>query len=274
SGGLLSVVEIVQHVSAIYIGLHHFRVSLHGTGEVVGGLLQQPVLLVHIAIQQRNVGFLRQDRFILGGEAQQFVITAKVVQVIAEIDGRIAVFGEQLDHLASDCSRLLVFAGEGEIAFAFAHHPGLVIHGAGCTRQPFARKVQLMPLDSVVCAPCDGEGHFGRQLVSALVTDFGGLMLALRYVHVSQREVRLVFVGIKFGHLFKVLLGLCIVLIVACEIAKRHQCKLVVGLKREHLFESLLGFLVLVCPPENGRIAEQNVGIVRRERNRFLIVGF
>src|SRR6185437_1629853 len=101
SGGLLSVVEIVQHVSAIYIGLHHFRVSLHGTGEVVGGLLQQPVLLVHIAIQQRNVGFLRQDRFILGGEAQQFVITAKVVQVIAEIDGRIAVFGEQLDHLAS-----------------------------------------------------------------------------------------------------------------------------------------------------------------------------
>ncbi len=49
------ILQIVEHVTTIYVTLHHLRIARHGFGVVLHRLLKKLVLLVHVAGEQRKI---------------------------------------------------------------------------------------------------------------------------------------------------------------------------------------------------------------------------
>ena len=58
---LTRLVKVVQHVTAIHIGCDHFGVACKRLGKVLPRLLAESLVLVNVALKQRNIRLLREN---------------------------------------------------------------------------------------------------------------------------------------------------------------------------------------------------------------------
>ena len=166
--------KIVQHVSAIDVGRDHFRIALDRLGEVLDGEFRLPVVLVHVAGEERNVGLLGEDIHVLLREREQIVPFLQVKQVVAEVDNHVAILGQGLDGLLRDIRGLPIVSLEAEVALLLAQHLGFVEHVVRDAAGPHVCGFQIVRFDAGVHSAGHDQGVLRRQRIAFFI---GGLRL-------------------------------------------------------------------------------------------------
>src|ERR1700757_186202 len=115
----------------------------------------------------------------MGSELRQLVVTAKIVEVIAEINSGIAVMRHQHNNLPANAGGFLVTSLPSEVTLTLAHDSRLIVHRAGSAIEPGSSKVQLVPLNSVIGAAGNHKGHLRRKFIGMLVILFRFSVLVL-----------------------------------------------------------------------------------------------
>ncbi len=190
--GAHRVLHVIARVSAVDQGFHHARISFQRAREIIDGLLQQLVLTMDVAGQQREVRFLGQHRLIPADQSQHFVITAQVVEIVGEIDGSVAVVRHFLDRLLAQPRRLRVLAFQKQVAFVFAHDARIILEVAGGAGHP--------SVDGRVGAAGDDLRVARRQSVCLFVVGLRLIEHPGAGVEVTECHVRNVVVGIDRRH--------------------------------------------------------------------------
>src|SRR5690348_8045857 len=106
--GVLRVLHVIPHKTAVDEGFHHLRIFLQGTGEIIYRLLEQLVLAMYMSGQQGEIRLFRQSVFILSGQRENVIVAAQVIKAVAEINGGITISRELLNGLFSQPSRFSI----------------------------------------------------------------------------------------------------------------------------------------------------------------------
>src|ERR1035437_1409262 len=89
--GRLRLVKIVQHVAAVHICRNHLGIPIQRLSKVLPRLIKESSMLMHITLQQRNVGLFWKNVDILCRQSQELIVLPKMEQIVTEIDNDVPV---------------------------------------------------------------------------------------------------------------------------------------------------------------------------------------
>src|SRR5258708_35978302 len=90
-GRCLGILHVIAHVAAVDQGFRQVRLNLQAAGIVVNRLLQELVLLVYVAGQQREVGLFGQNTLVAAHQRENIIVASKIVIVVSQIHGCVAI---------------------------------------------------------------------------------------------------------------------------------------------------------------------------------------
>ena len=140
---------------------------------------------------------------ILVGNRQRFVVAAEVVEIVGEVNRRVAILRQLLQHLVAELGRLVVIAFVQQVALALPHDARIVVHLAVGALNPLAGQLDLLRFDRGIGSVGDDDRILRRKLVRLLIIRVGAVELLGLRVQVAQRQIRDVVVGISLASRLK-----------------------------------------------------------------------
>src|SRR5437016_11371164 len=102
--------------------------------------------------KQREVRLFGKHILVGRSESEHIPVTAKVIEVVAKIDGSVAIFGQLAQYLVSEPRRFQVLASVEQITLALTHDARIVIQGASGAVYPSLGQIKLAGFDGGVGA--------------------------------------------------------------------------------------------------------------------------
>src|SRR5258708_2925987 len=235
--------QVIQHVSAIYIRRHDLRIALQSFGEILSSLLQKPLMLMHVAHEQRNIRLLRKGVDILRCQGEQLVVFFKSQEIVAEVDDDVPVMRQRLDGLGCNFGRAAVVTRETEVSLFLPKKYGLLFHFFAGAAEPHSRQLEVVRLDSSV----HSSSHRKRVLWSQCKCLFIGCLcrpeIPMRSIKISESKVGYVEVRVGRCQPLEILLRCLIVPCFARSESKRRKRKTADRIDYENLLVYLDGLL-------------------------------
>ena len=161
-----------------------------------------------------------------------------------------------------------------KIALALPHDGGIVIHGFAGAGKPIASEIVFAALDGSI----GGVGYngcvFRRALIRLVIKSSCAGEILERGVHVAQRKVWNVVIGIGGGQALKILFRDFGIAGIALKISHGFERVMVLRIAIEHARIHLARLVLAVGLPKKIGVLQINIGVGRIKSERLLEVGF
>src|SRR5579884_2270898 len=114
----ICVLKIVFDIGAIYECLDHFGIAFESASVIIDCFVEQSLLLVDMALQKREIRFLRQHDF----------VTAEVVERISKIHGAVEILRTLCQNLVTELCRFAILSFKEERPLPLALNARVIHH--------------------------------------------------------------------------------------------------------------------------------------------------